>query len=137
MCKGALRGLALLKFSLSINRKGFLEIRIITNSETIKIKATSFVDIREWNFILSKEDLLVIGFVEPFEWMKIKWRTEKKIKTKGKMKCNEKNRVRVAWERDLPPQIHKLIDLPTKGRALIVPVITVAPQNDICPHGRT
>jgi len=38
---------------------------------------------------------------------------------------------------DGPPQIHVVMSLPTIGIADRTPVITVAPQNDICPHGRT
>jgi len=30
-----------------------------------------------------------------------------------------------------------MIVFPIRGMAEMVPVITVAPQNDICPHGRT
>jgi len=36
-----------------------------------------------------------------------------------------------------PPQIHVTKSYPTIGMADNTPVITVAPQNDICPHGRT
>lgn len=36
-----------------------------------------------------------------------------------------------------PPQIHVTRSYPTIGIADRTPVITVAPQNDICPHGRT
>jgi hypothetical protein len=36
-----------------------------------------------------------------------------------------------------PPQIHSTRDLPIYGIAENRLVITVAPQNLICPHGRT
>ena len=36
-----------------------------------------------------------------------------------------------------PPQIHVSSLFPTMGMADNVPVITVAPQKDICPHGST
>lgn len=36
-----------------------------------------------------------------------------------------------------PPQIHSTSDLPIYGIAENRFVITVAPQNLICPHGRT
>ena len=36
-----------------------------------------------------------------------------------------------------PPQIHSTIDVPIYGLVETKLVITVAPQNDICPHGRT
>jgi len=43
----------------------------------------------------------------------------------------------VGWDTDGPPQIHTTRSFPTIGIAERTPVITVAPQNDICPHGRT
>ena len=55
----------------------------------------------------------------------------------GKMKCSEKNRFRVGCDTEGPPQIHVTRSLPIIGMADKTPVITVAPQNDICPHGRT
>jgi len=48
-----------------------------------------------------------------------------------------KNRVSVAFLTANPPQIHWTRSVPTKGIADIRLVITVAPQNDICPQGRT
>ena len=36
-----------------------------------------------------------------------------------------------------PPHSHLTVLIPTSGIADRVPVITVAPQNDICPQGRT
>jgi hypothetical protein len=36
-----------------------------------------------------------------------------------------------------PPQIHSTNVRPINGIADSILVITVAPQNDICPHGRT
>jgi len=38
---------------------------------------------------------------------------------------------------DGPPQIHVIRSFPKMGIAEIIPVITVAPQNDICPQGKT
>jgi hypothetical protein len=55
----------------------------------------------------------------------------------GKIKWKVKNRVRVALSTENPPQIHWTNSVPTNGTADIKPVITVAPQNDICPHGKT
>lgn len=56
---------------------------------------------------------------------------------KGKIKWNEKNRVSVALSTEKPPQIHCTNMLPIYGIADRRFVITVAPQKDICPHGRT
>jgi hypothetical protein len=56
---------------------------------------------------------------------------------KGRMKWNAKNRVRVALSTENPPQIHSTRLDPMYGIAESRLVITVVPQNDICPHGRT
>ena len=55
----------------------------------------------------------------------------------GKMKWKAKNRVKVALSTEKPPQIHSTRVVPIYGMAGRRFVITVAPQNDICPHGRT
>jgi len=55
----------------------------------------------------------------------------------GNRKCREKNRLRVGWETEGPPQIQITVSFPIKGMAEITPVITVAPQKDICPQGKT
>jgi hypothetical protein len=53
------------------------------------------------------------------------------------MKCNAKNRFNVALSTVNPPQIHSTSDFPIYGIAENKLVITVAPQNLICPQGRT
>jgi len=55
----------------------------------------------------------------------------------GVKKCNEKNRFRVGCEIEGPPQIQVVRSFPIRGIAVSTPVITVAPQNDIWPHGST
>jgi len=55
----------------------------------------------------------------------------------GKIKWNAKNRFRVALSTANPPQIHSTSIFPMYGMAEKRFVITVAPQNLICPHGRT
>jgi len=55
----------------------------------------------------------------------------------GRMKCTEKNRVRVGCDTEKFPHIHLTRSLPMYGIAEKRLVITVAPQKDICPHGRT
>jgi len=57
--------------------------------------------------------------------------------TNGNRKWNAKNRVNVALSTENPPQIHWTREFPTYGTADSRLVITVAPQNDICPHGST
>jgi hypothetical protein len=56
---------------------------------------------------------------------------------KGIRKCKVKNRVRVAFLTENPPHNHRTISPPTTGIAEAKLVITVAPQKDICPQGRT
>lgn len=48
-----------------------------------------------------------------------------------------KNRVRVALSTEKPPQIHSTSVVPIYGTADRRLVMTVAPQKDICPQGRT
>jgi hypothetical protein len=55
----------------------------------------------------------------------------------GKIKCIEKNRVKVALLTENPPHTHSTIVWPRYGIADSKLVITVAPQYDICPHGKT
>jgi len=57
--------------------------------------------------------------------------------TNGNRKWNAKNRVRVALSTEKPPQIHSTRVVPTYGTADRRLVMTVAPQKDICPQGRT
>lgn len=56
--------------------------------------------------------------------------------TNGRMKCSAKNRFRVALSTANPPQIHSTSIFPMYGIAENRFVITDAPQNLICPHGR-
>lgn len=53
------------------------------------------------------------------------------------MKWKVKNRVSVALSTEKLPQIHWTAEFPMYGIADTRLVMTVAPQNDICPHGRT
>jgi len=53
------------------------------------------------------------------------------------MKCKAKNRVSVGSLIANPPHSQVVIVPPRYGIAVSRFVITVAAQNDICPHGRT
>lgn len=55
----------------------------------------------------------------------------------GRRKWKAKNRVKVALSTENPPQIHSTRSVPMYGIAESRLVITVAPQKDIWPHGRT
>ena len=54
----------------------------------------------------------------------------------GIRKFSEKNRIRFVLSTGNPPRTHWTASFPTYGIVDRIFVITVAPQNDICPHGR-
>lgn len=55
----------------------------------------------------------------------------------GRRKWKVKNRFSVALSTANPPHTHWTKSIPIYGIADKRFVITVAPQNDICPHGNT
>ena len=55
----------------------------------------------------------------------------------GKIKWKAKNRVKLALFTEKPPQIHSVRFVPIYGMGDSKLVIMVAPQKDICPHGKT
>jgi hypothetical protein len=57
--------------------------------------------------------------------------------TNGIKKCSAKKRDNVALSTAKPPHKHCTSSVPTYGTADNKFVITVAPQHDISPHGRT
>lgn len=86
---------------------------------------------------MSRFEFNPIGLLDPVSCNNIKWIITKAKIIKGIIKWNEKNRVNVALFKENPPQIHWTIFLPKYGMADRRFVITVAPQNDICPQGNT
>lgn len=77
------------------------------------------------------------GLLDPVSWRNRRWTRTRAVIIKGRIKWNAKNRVRVALSTEKPPQIHSTIVGPMYGIAERRFVMTVAPQKDICPHGRT
>lgn len=77
------------------------------------------------------------GFLEPVKCRKNRCTTLIARITNGKIKCKAKNRVKAELPTANPPHSHKTISSPTYGIALKRFVITVAPQNLICPQGST
>lgn len=77
------------------------------------------------------------GFLDPFLCRNIRWIIAVARMAIGRIKCSEKNRFSVGCEMDGPPHSQVVNSLPTTGMADSTPVITVAPQNDIWPHGST
>jgi len=134
---GATKGFAGLKFSTSPSKFGaFDDIKIIKKAIMI-MGIESLIENNGLNLILSKFVYVEEGFDEPFSWSRIKWTIASITISMGKRKWSEKNRFNVGCDTDGPPQIHVTRSFPTKGIAERTPVITVAPQKDICPHGST
>ena len=67
----------------------------------------------------------------------LKWEKINTNNNKGSKKCKEKNRFKVGLSTQKPPQIQLVSLNPKKGIEDIILVITVAPQKDIWPQGRT
>ena len=78
-----------------------------------------------------------VGFEDPFSCSDIRCRITRTVMVIGNRKCSAKNRVSVGLDTENPPHSHSTIVFPMYGTADKKFVITVAPQNDICPHGRT
>jgi len=102
-----------------------------------RMGSESFLEKKGLNLILSFFVKVLVGFEDPVSCKSIRCTSIIAIRIIGRMKCSEKNRFSVGCETDGPPQIHVTRSLPIIGIADRVPVITVAPQNDICPHGST
>ena len=86
---------------------------------------------------MSASDGIPVGLLDPVSWRKSRWTIASAAMINGRIKWKAKNRVRVALSTEKPPQIHSTKFVPIYGIAERRFVITVAPQNDICPHGRT
>jgi phage terminase large subunit-like protein len=81
--------------------------------------------------------LVPIGFDDPVLCSRTKCTMASAASTIGRKKCSAKNRVKVGWFTENPPHIHSTIPFPRIGMAEKMFVMTVAPQKDICPQGRT
>lgn len=137
MCKGVTNGFAGEKFSTSPRIQGLDRQRVNSDENKIITPVKSFHEWNEWNGILSRLDFTPIGFEDPVWCKKSKWIITKAEITNGSKKCKAKNRVKVAFPTANPPHTHWTIIVPRYGTADKRLVITVAPQNDICPHGST
>lgn len=126
-----------MKFSTSPSMFGIFEFIKIIEIIIINIGIESLIENIGLNLILSVFVIVFSGLDDPFSCSKIRCvRTIAEISI-GIRKCREKNRFKVGWETEGPPQIHVTMSFPTIGMADRTPVMTVAPQNDICPHGST
>ena len=82
-------------------------------------------------------DGIPVGLFDPVSWRKSRRTMARAVMMNGRIKWKAKNRVRVALSTENPPQIHSTRFVPIYGIAEGRLVMTVAPQNDICPHGKT
>lgn len=137
MWMGVTIGFAGEKFSGSIVKNGFKLIHVVKINMVITIPRMSLIEKYGWNGILSILFFIPKGFDDPVSCRKIKWVKIITVKMNGKIKWNEKNRLRVGLSTAKPPHIHFTNISPIYGIAEIKFVITVAPQNDICPQGST
>jgi len=126
-----------MKFSGSVEIYGKIQI-IIEKIIMVKINPTkSFLVKNGWKLILSLSIWIIIGFDEPVECNIKIWEIDIAAIAKGRIKWNEKNRISVGALTEKPPHNQLTIIFPQIGIADMRFVITVAAQNDICPHGRT
>lgn len=137
MWGGVIKGLAGIKFSGSDNIVGVIRIKILKKNKKIINPVTSLDVKNGWNGKLSNFEGIPKGFFEPCSCKNTKCIILVRVKIKGATKWNTKNRCKVGLSTEYPPQIHCTISIPTYGIAVTKFVITVAAQNDICPHGRT
>jgi len=137
MCSGVTSGFAGVKFSVSPKIYGKARQIQISVVVIINMPIKSFQEWKEWNGILSMFELIPRGLDDPVWCRKRRCTITAAAIMNGKRKWMAKNRVNVAFPTENPPQIHWTVSWPIYGIADRRLVITVAPQNDICPHGRT
>lgn len=90
-----------------------------------------------WKSILSWSFFDPIGLEDPVIWSPNRWTIDNPAIRRGIKKWREKNRDSVGNPTENPPHNHSTISFPINGIAEANLVITVAPQNDIWPQGRT
>lgn len=134
---GVTRGFAGIKFSTSPNRYGLV---VLSHTSPQIINTNPKMSLKEkkgWNEILSEFELIPIGLFDPVWCKKSRWTIVRAAIINGKRKWTEKKRVSVALSTANPPHTHWTNIVPKYGIADSKLVITVAPQKDICPQGRT
>ncbi len=130
-------GLAFIKFSGSINMKGNIVLSKISPNKTKITVIKSLIIKNLLNLILSKFNGMPRGLDEPVSWSIIKWIPLIAIIIKGMIKWKDRKRVKVGSPTLNPPHSHCTARGPKYGITEIRLVITVAPQKDIWPQGRT
>ena len=137
MCTGVTMGFAGIKFSGSPISQGPWK-QTPKNKTKNNLNPNASLTVKYgWNGDLSKFPLSPRGLDEPVSCKKRRWTPLNAAIKKGSRKCKEKKRVSVALPTANPPHSQKTISSPTMGTADAKFVITVAPQNDIWPQGKT
>jgi hypothetical protein len=121
----------------SPNRSGENSTRTKRRANKSRNPKESLIVKYGWNGILSESELIPDGLFDPVSCRNRKWTIASAAIIKGRIKWNVKNWVKVALSTENPPEIHSTRLDSMYGIAESRLVITVAPQNDICPHGRT
>lgn len=137
MWGGVTRGFAGVKFSGSPSKLGENSASSVRARSIITNPRRSLYEKYGWKETLSASEFSPIGLFDPVSWRNSRWMMVAAVITNGSRKWNAKNRVSVALSTENPPQIHWTNMSPMYGTADRRFVITVAPQKDICPHGRT
>lgn len=86
---------------------------------------------------MSQSEGIPRGLFDPVSCRNVKWTSVKPAIRNGRRKWRAKNRVRVGLSTENPPHAHSTSVWPMYGMAENKLVITVAPQKDICPQGKT
>lgn len=137
MCCGVTSGLAFEKFSGSLKIFGMNDIIMNIMVSIIVSISMSLCEWYGWNGILSMSEFVPNGLLDPSVCRSMMWIEDIEIIVNGRIKWRAKNRVRVGSLIEKPPQSQVVSVVPIYGTAVSRFVITVAAQNDICPHGRT
>jgi hypothetical protein len=131
------KGLAGIKLSGSIRQYG--EYRLMKAS-TRNAKNSVIKSFTEKNGLKERAELgpdTPKGLEAPRSCTRARWTPAKAARISGSTKCRAKNRDRVGSLTEYPPHSHSTSCCPKYGTADKRLVITVAPQNDIWPHGST
>lgn len=106
---GVIMGFASMKFSGSLRRYGLIRTMDIKGIRRVNTPKMSFHEKKGWNVILSIFIERPIGLEDPVVWRNIKWIIIIKAMINGRIKCREKNRVRVGLSTENPPHIQYVI----------------------------
>lgn len=137
MCTGVTSGFAGVKLSGSLSRYGSFRTTPVRIMMVMVNPRMSFTVKYGWNGILSVFLFNPSGLFDPVWCRNSRWIIAIAVIANGIKKCSAKNRVSVALSTANPPHTHCTTSFPRYGMADSRLVITVAPQNDIWPHGST